>query len=606
MHGEEASNTIVVKVEGAPLPAAVAALLTGAVVDDSTVVPDLFVLRFAATGDRVLAPGKFKIGAKVELSLQSSDPGGPVPLLTGEVTALETEVGTDGVHTVVRGLDRSHRLFRGRRVEAYRQVTAADIAKKVAQRAGLPAGKVDSGGPVLEHVAQDGLDDWSFLRRLADETGSEVAVVDGKLDFRKPTAAATAPSGAAGSRQDPLVVEPGVNLLSLRATVTSADQVPEVQVRGWDPTTAKALVAASPAATRSAVVDGADPKKLAAQMGSPPWVEPVSKYGKQVQCEAAAKALADRLGGAFAELDGIVRGNPTMRAGTAVALTRLGAPFDGRYTLSSTRHEFSSETGYRTSFTVSNVSERSLYGVAAGASGRLGALQGVLTAIVTDIKDPENRGRVKVKFPVMSDTYESWWARTVQPGAGNDRGAVVLPEVGDEVLVAFGMGSIDEPYVLGGIYNGTAAPKPGWKEHIGSTDGHVERRAFRSRNGLVVEMIEKPQEEKLTLSTNDGAQRITLVQKSNAAIEIISEGPITVTAKQDVNVTSTGGNIAMKANKITVDAKGDLQLSGAQVSIKAQAAAALEGATAKVSGSATAELSGGASTVVKGGIVRIN
>jgi uncharacterized protein (DUF2345 family) len=119
-------------------------------------------------------------------------------------------------------------------------------------------------------------------------------------------------------------------------------------------------------------------------------------------------------------------------------------------------------------------------------------------------------------------------------------------------------------------------------------------------------MIEKPQEEKLTLSTNDGAQRITLVQKSNAAIEIISEGPITVTAKQDVNVTSTGGNIAMKANKITVDAKGDLQLSGAQVSIKAQAAAALEGATAKVSGSATAELSGGASTVVKGGIVRIN
>jgi uncharacterized protein involved in type VI secretion and phage assembly len=301
-----------------------------------------------------------------------------------------------------------------------------------------------------------------------------------------------------------------------------------------------------------------------------------------------------------------VRGNPEMRAGTAVALTKLGTPFDGRYTLSSTRHEFSQDSGYRTSFTVSNVSERSLYGVAAGASGRPGAMRGVLTAIVTDIKDPENRGRVKVKFPVMSDTYESWWARTVQPGAGNDRGAVVLPEVGDEVLVAFGMGSIDEPYVLGGIYNGTAAPKPGWKEHIGSTDGHVERRAFRSRNGLVVEMIEKPQEEKLTLSTNDGKQRITLVQKSDAAIEIIAEGPVTVTAKKDVVVSSQTGDIAMKGKKITVAATADLELTGANVNVTAKAAAALEGATAKVAGSGTAELSGGGMTTVKGGMVRIN
>jgi phage protein D len=168
-----------------------------------------------------------------------------VPLLAGEVTALETEVSGSGVHTVVRGLDLSHRLFRGRRVEAYLNATAADIARTVAERAGIPAGRIDVRGPVLAHVAQDGVNDWEFLRGLAEQTGAVLAVVDGALDFRGPTEATEAPHGSSGARQDPLVIERGVNLVSLRATITSAGQVPEVEVRGWD-VTAKRSWSASP------------------------------------------------------------------------------------------------------------------------------------------------------------------------------------------------------------------------------------------------------------------------------------------------------------------------------------------------------------------------
>jgi phage protein D len=606
MHGEETSNTFLVEVAGKPLPAEVAAVLTSAYVDDSLNVPDLFVLRFTDDGGQALTKGGFVIGVAVRVLVQASGPGGPVPLVSGEVTALETEVGVDGVHSVVRGLDHSHRLFRGRRVEAYVQMTPSDIAAKVATRAGLKKGTMDRTGPVLEHVGQDGINDWDFLRRLADEVGAEVVVVDGALDFRAPTNAAKAPSGQAGSRQDPLVVERGANLVSLRATVTSADQVPEVEVRGWDVEGKRPFVAVAPAATRSADLADVTPAKLAKTFGSPSWPEPVSRYGTQRQCESAAKALAERLAGSFAELDGVIRGNPAVHAGTAIALTNVGGPFDGRYTLSATRHEFSPEQGYLTSFTVSNVSERSLYGVAAGATGGLGRMAGVLTATVSDVKDPEARGRVKLAFPVLSDRYVSGWARTVQPGAGASRGAVVLPEVGDEVLVAFGLGSVQEPYVLGGLYNGVDKPTPGWADHVGSTDGRVQRRAFCSRTGMVVEMVEKPQEEKLTLSTNEGKQRVTLVQKSNAAIEIIAEGPVTVTGKKDVVVSSTTGDVTVKGKKVAIEATTDLMLTGANVTVKATAAAGLEGATVKVAGSAAAELSGGATTTVKGGIVRIN
>lgn len=605
MPGEEASSTLLVEVGGRTLPDDVAALLTSGYVDDSLHVPDLFVLRFSEQAGRVLDKGGFRIGVAVRLLVQTSAPGGPVPLVSGEVTALETEVGADGVHTVVRGLDHSHRLFRGRRVEAYVQVTASDIARAVAKRAGIGVGRVDHRGPLLAHRGQDGVSDWEFLRRLADEVGAELAVVDGKLDFRTPADAGGAPGSTARARQDPLVIERGVNLVSLRATVTSADQVPEVEVRGWDVEAKRPLVASMPAATTSAKLPDVDPSALARTFGSPRWVEPASPYGTQRQCESAAHALSERLAGAFAELDGVVRGNPSLRAGTPVALAGVGSPFEGRYTLSATRHDFSAESGYLTSFTVSNGSERSLYGIASGGRGAA-APGGVVTATVTDVKDPDGRGRVRVAFPVMSEGYVSWWARTLQAGAGAGRGAVVLPEVDDEVLVAFGLGSFQEPYVLGGLYNGKDQPAVAWKEHVGTNDGRVQRRSFTSRTGMVVEMVETPQEERLTLSTNGGKQRVTLVQKQDAALEVIAEGPVTVTGKKDVTVSSTSGDVTVKGRTISVSATGDLELSGANVTVSATAGAELSGATARVAGTASAELSGGATTTVKGGLVRIN
>jgi uncharacterized protein (DUF2345 family) len=145
-----------------------------------------------------------------------------------------------------------------------------------------------------------------------------------------------------------------------------------------------------------------------------------------------------------------------------------------------------------------------------------------------------------------------------------------------------------------------------WKEHIDATTGAVQRRAFVSRTGMVVEMVESAQDEKVTISTHDGKQRLTLVQKPDAAVQVVSEGPVTVVAKKDVKVETSTGNITLKGTKIAVEATGDLELKGTNVTVKATANGELSGATVKVAGSATAELSGSATTTVKGGLVRIN
>ncbi len=86
-----------------------------------------------------------------------------------------------------------------------------------------------------------------------------------------------------------------------------------------------------------------------------------------------------------------------------------------------------------------------------------GRFYGMTIGIVTNNKYDEEfgiAGAVKVRFPYISDTDESYWARVLTPMAGKDRGFYFLPEVDDEVLVAFEQGKLDHPYVLGALWNG--------------------------------------------------------------------------------------------------------------------------------------------------------
>ena len=84
--------------------------------------------------------------------------------------------------------------------------------------------------------------------------------------------------------------------------------------------------------------------------------------------------------------------------------------------------------------------------------------------------------RVKVTFPWLSEDEESHWARISCLMAGDKRGALFLPEVGDEVLVAFEQGSFQRPYVLGGLHNGVDHPPDGDVPLVDTSSGAVDRR----------------------------------------------------------------------------------------------------------------------------------
>lgn len=570
---QQPSNAFTVDIAGAALPPDVAQALVRVVVDSDRHVPDLFVLTFRDPHRTVLADAHATLGAPVKIGVLPQGEAAPQPLLTGEVTAVELEHDPAGTFTVVRGYDRSHRLHRGRHTCAYTDVTYADVAREVAKRAGLDPGRIDATPTVHPHVSQGNTSDWQLLSRLAAEVGYEVAVTDGKLDFAAPTRSDAAPGAAKLDSTNPLQLALGADLLRLRAVVSAAEQVKEVQIRGWDTATKRVLVGIAPARTDAASV-GVVPADVAATFGAGTYVGVDTPYGTQSEVDRAATAVSEQVAGGLAELEGVARGNPKLKAGVAVTLGLLGAPFDGRYTVTTVRHVYEADTGFTSTFTVSGRRRRSLLGMAdgsgaAGTAGGSGRIAGVVPAQVADVHDPDDLGRVRLRFGWLADDYTSDWARVAQPGAGADRGAVVLPEVNDEVLVAFEQGDLRRPYVLGGLHNGVDRPPLG-HDLVDGTTGAVRRRGFVSRQGHALVFLDDPADSGVALLTGDRSLRLAL-NGTDRKVKVHADGTVEISGTSGVTVKSDAD--------LTVEAAGGLTLKGATVTVQGSGTVAVSGST---------------------------
>lgn len=581
------ASAIRVEVDGQPLDGVAATSLVRVVVDDHLLLPDTFELTLQETPDVAIADAaRLRVGAVVRISASALGEASPSLLVHGEVTALEG-VYREGKAPllVARGYDHSHRLSRGRASATFENASYSDIARTIAQRLGLQAGTIDESGQVHAHVGQAGQTDWEFLKGLAGQVGFEMAVVEGRLDFRRPRPASEAPGSGDLSSTNPLQLVFGQDLLEFRPRVTSSGQVASVEVRGWDPVAKQPIVATAQAATSSARLADS-PGDLAGRFGSPVLVVE-GRYATQAAADRAASAASERVASAFAEAAGIARGNPRLKAGAAVSISQVAAPFRGDYTLSHTRHTYDPRDGYRTHFLVSGRQDRSLMGLVAGAAasassggssaggGVAGSSSGtgVVVAIVTDIDDPEKLGRVKLKFPTMSADYVSHWARVAAPGNGSARGLLWTPEVNDEVLVAFENGDRERPFVLGGLWNGQDAPP-----EITLENGKLARRRIVSRDGNEVYLRDQSDDSSLGLQTK-GQEVVFHLSRTDKEINGTSQGKIVLTATSDIEINATG--------KVLISGDGGVEISSS-AQAKLTGSAGVEVGTsgvAKVSGS---------------------
>jgi phage baseplate assembly protein V len=188
---------------------------------------------------------------------------------------------------------------------------------------------------------------------------------------------------------------------------------------------------------------------------------------------------------------------------------------------------------------------------------------GVTVGIVTNNRDPDGLGRVKVKLPSISEQVESDWARVSSPMAGRARGLYWLPEVDDEVLVAFEHGRPDSVYVLGGLWNGKDKPPES------NADGKNDLRTIKTRSGHVIRLTDTQGDEKIEIIDKSAKNSIVISTKNNT---------VTITGNADVTVQSSTGKLRLAGQQVEISSQGALTIEAKQnATVQAQAQLNLKG-----------------------------
>jgi len=194
---------------------------------------------------------------------------------------------------------------------------------------------------------------------------------------------------------------------------------------------------------------------------------------------------------------------------------------------------------------------------------------GVAEALVVDNQDPEKQGRVKVKFPWFDPDMVSEWCRVSNLYAGNQYGAAFVPEVGDEVLVAFIHGDMRLPIILGGLYNGKDLPP------TARADGK-DQKMIRTKGQHEFLMDDTPGKESVQLKTKGGhtvllddvGKKVTV--KTNSGQEVLMEdggGKVTIKTSGGQSITMDASGIKLTATNITLSGTSIKLGDGAAMSL---------------------------------------
>ena len=576
----ERATNIYISLNGRPLDSETMQYLVEMVVEQHSRLPDMFVLRFHDPNVKLLDEGPFDLTQKVKIEASKAD-GSKVNLMDGEITAMEPQFEEGKIaELVLRGYVASHRLYREIKSQAFLNKKDSDLASDIARAAGLKA-QVDVTPTVYAHLFQHNQSDLGFLMQRAWRIGYECFVSEGTLFFRKPSVDSAGPTLTWGD-----------DLLSFRPRLSLAEQVDEVIVKGWDIEKQVSIIGrAQNGRLYPKIQEKKDGASWAAAFGTGKMVIVDQPVVNQAEADVLAAARLDEISGAFIEAEGEAYRRPDIQAGRVVEIQNVGKRISGKFLVTRATHIYTT-SGLRTLFSVSGSRLGSLTDTLLQAQP-VDRWPGVVTAVVTNADDPKGWGRVKVKFPWMSDDAESDWARLANIGGGPNAGMAFIPDVGDEVVMAFGHGDFSQPYVLGGLWNGKHKVPP---ETDKASQGEKPLiRTWRSRNGHFIAMYDNA-DKKIEIKSVDG-YTITLDDKNkNIAItgpgklKITMDKEITIEGKANINIKATG-DISLEANK-------NLTLKGTQVTLEGTAQATVKAPKVAVDGSAMTE--------VKGGLVKIN
>jgi phage baseplate assembly protein V len=390
--------------------------------------PSLCELSFLVGCDPVPDLYSLRVGSVVKLAL----PEIQAALFQGDVTAVEhIYEPSRGVTIRVRCYDRLHRLRKRQPVRVHVQVTPSELARELTADLGISVNTAEDG-PLSQRLIQYRQSDFELLADLCRRSGLYLSLRGDVLHLLT--------LEGLGS---PIDLKLGTSLFDAHLEVNADTSCRSILAKGWD-------------ASR---VEAHESRVAVSRVGrNVPTEAPPDRFDASGEATLTGEALPDDLHAqAFAqgELDarsarevvfwGVADGNVNLLPGSPIQVSGIAECFTGQYILTSVDHHINRRTGF-----VSEISTLPPY------FDKPNDAAAILWGTITGVNDPEKLGRVRASLPAVGNV-ETDWMGVMAAGAGASKGFVILPDVGDQVLVLFIGGDPSQAIVLGGLY-GTSGP----------------------------------------------------------------------------------------------------------------------------------------------------
>jgi phage baseplate assembly protein gpV len=403
---------------------------------------------------------------------------------------------------------------------------------------------------------------------LAHRNGFEVFVRFDKLHFQFPR-----------PQFEATVLDWGTNLISFSPRLSTATMPGTLEVRGYNEELAQSIVAILPAIAAdldSFEMLGETAASLLVSLGRRKIENP--KASNPVSAATLAMATLKALLEGLAEASGSCPGNPKMRAGEKIRVNGVGKRFSGTYRLRRVTHTINDQ-GYQTHFEASQRASMTLLDSLRHKLSSVPVLdpptapEGVAIGIVETNFDPTGHDRILVGFPAISKELFCW-ARLARPDAGDGTGTFFVPDRGDEVVVAFVHGGIDNAIILGSFWNQTrrapeslSSPLTNFKRVIQTSSGHRiemddtpgrERLLVKHANVGQVVLEATPTGSSVSLEDTTGnSLKMTGTQEpSGSEIAIKSVGSVTITAAKGITIVGDDINLESKTGGVKISSQG--------------------------------------------------
>jgi phage baseplate assembly protein gpV/phage protein D len=442
----------------------------------------------------------------VGASLRISATGEDALLFAGQVTAIDYVYLPSGQSEIrLRAYDPSHALRKRQPVRTHTQLNVQELAEELVANLDL---HVDAArtGPLQPRLIQYSQTDYELLISQLEQAGLYYIVRDQTLHLLT----------LEGLTHNPIELDLGKTLFEARCAVNSDQAAEQIIATGWDSLEAEVYQADQTQArtgrevslTVSVASVGGDSTRRLVDMN----------VGSADQVEALAQAELDHRHAQTVTIWGVAGGKPSLFPGVPVIIQGVANPVAGRYVLTRVTHSIDAELGFISEFS----------SLLPASKPRRRDVVAALGAVI-DVSDPDQLGRVRVSLPAYDD-LETDWLHVIAPAAGRDKGLMMLPDTGDQVLVLFTSREPGQAVVIGGFY------APDLPYDTGVEESGVRRYSLRTPGGHILRL-------------DDFGHSLRLEDSHGSYVEMTPD-KVRLFANTDLEISAPGRGIVIQSSAI--------------------------------------------------------